>query len=122
MDKDRQFELRKRYKELSMARTTVESFIESVMPQIGLPYQLRYYNNGIELRIKLKNRRCIQVKLNRINYIKSIQKFLPVIESLVQAFDFMGPMNVQVRCYGYSEKWTEPEAVEPENEFNQPQE
>ena len=110
------FEKIKRAKEIAMARATVESYVKSVMPQIGLPYLLQDYENGVMLKIKMKHRRSLQIRLNRQNYVQSIQKLLPVINTLVNAFDDIGKMNIHVNGYHYSEKWIESELVENEQE------
>ena len=103
------FEKKKRDKEIAMATATVESDVKSVMPQTGLPYLLQYYENGVILKIKMKHRRSLQIRLNRQNYLHSIQQLLPVINTLVNAFDDVGKMNIHVNGYHYSERWIEPE-------------
>ncbi|MCF0197442.1 MAG: hypothetical protein HUK03_09510 [Bacteroidaceae bacterium] len=105
---------KKRAKELSMARTTVCSYVASIMPQIGLPYLLMGYENGVVLKIKMQHRRSLQIRLNRQNYIKTIQKLLPAIKTLVNAFDEIGQINVRIVGCHYAEQWTEPETNETE--------
>ena len=108
-------EEKKRDKELMIARATVESYVKSILPAAGLAYSLRLVDKGVTLRIRMSNRRMIQIRLNRLNYVKTLEKILPSILAIKEAFDTIGPMYVRVLPYYYAEKWVEPEDIADEN-------
>ena len=108
-------EEKKRDKEVMIARATVESYVKSILPAAGLAYSLRLVDKGVTLRIKMSNRRMIQIRLNRINYVKTLEKILPSILAIKEAFDTIGPMYVKVMPYYYAERWVEPEEIADEN-------
>ena len=108
-------EEKKRDKELMIARATVESYVKSILPAAGLAYSLRLVDKGVTLRIRMSNRRMIQIRLNRLNYVKTLEKILPSILAIKEAFDTIGPMYVKVLPYYYAEKWVEPEDIADEN-------
>ena len=108
-------EEKKRDKEVMIARATVESYVKSILPAAGLAYSLRLVDKGVTLRIRMSNRRMIQIRLNRLNYVKTLEKILPSILAIKEAFDTIGPMYVKVLPYYYAEKWVEPEDIADEN-------
>ncbi len=106
---DEQLAKKKYQKELSIARATIEGYVKSVLPAEGLAYSLRDEDNGVILRIRLEHRRMIQVKLTRTNYVKILQRLLPVIQRLREEFDEIGKMNIKVMGYNWCIDWVEPE-------------
>jgi hypothetical protein len=103
------FKKKKREKEIAMARTTVESYVKSIMPQEGLVYNLTCVENGVILKIKMDHRRMIQVRLNRLNYIKTLQNIIPIVHAIMDNFNKIGSINVRVGYYHYTENWVESE-------------
>ena len=108
-------EEKKRDKEVMIARATVESYVKSILPAAGLAYSLRLVDKGVTLRIRMSNRRMIQIRLNRSHYVKTLEKILPSILAIKEAFDTIGPMYVKVMPYYYAERWVEPEEIADEN-------
>ena len=113
-DSDVQFEKRRKEKEISLARSTVESYMKSILPQAGLTYHLDTTDNGILLRIKMSHGRMLRMRFNQRNYMQMLEKALPSIKVIIEAFDKIGKTNAFVTGCSYSINWQYPENEQDE--------
>ena len=99
------FQKKKKLVEVELARTTVRSYMASILNKEGIDYSLKEYHNGIIISVNAQYHRKIEIKVNRKNFMQVIPHIVSVLKTLLTVFDSIEMPNVVVRDCCNNEKW-----------------
>ena len=89
-------EEKKAQKEVSIARNTVECYLNSVLPKAGITYNISPMMNGVELRIRMTHGRMMRIRFSRHNYMRQLENIIPSILTIIEAFEKIGKTKATV--------------------------
>ncbi|MCF0181660.1 MAG: hypothetical protein HUK11_05330 [Muribaculaceae bacterium] len=113
---DYKFEYQRKKREIELLRSTVKEAVKDILPKEGITYCLETTEHGLLLLVKMTHGRVIKVNFNRRNYIKTIEKLLPALLIIIDTFEKVGTLRMQVTASAYRYDWLMPESFEQDSD------
>ncbi len=102
-------QIQKVRKKLEIGASTLEAVLHEFKSRSGLTYDLRRQEHDSILRIKLRYRRCIEIKLRPGMNMALLSAITEMIAELSAVLDKVGSLNLTVKNYGNNMEWKQAE-------------